>query len=81
MTEERKMTTLHWINQAKYFMIYQSDIGTQLDLTQVMTLNKKVKAQLLSLIGHIWEIMLDVNCELQWIVKRRQTVLQNSVCN
>ena len=53
MTEERKMTTLHWINQAKYFMIYQSDIGAQWDLTQVMTLNKKVKAQLLSLIGHI----------------------------
>ena len=28
-------------------------IGTQFDLTQVMTLNKKVKAQLLSLIGHM----------------------------
>ena len=29
-------------------MIYQSYTGTQSDLTQVMTLNKKVKAQPLS---------------------------------
>ena len=51
MTEERKTTTVRWVNQVKYFTIYQSYIGAQLDLTQVMTLNKKVKAQPLSLIG------------------------------
>ena len=48
MTKERKKTTLHWINQAKYHMIYVSYIGAQSDLTQVTTLNKKLKAQLLS---------------------------------
>ena len=48
MKEERKMTTLHWINQVKYRMIYPCYIGAQLDLTQVTTLSIKVKAQLLS---------------------------------
>ena len=41
MTEERKTKTPCWINQAKYFMIYQCYIGTQSDLTEVMTLNRK----------------------------------------
>ena len=31
---------------------YQGYIGAQSDLTQVMTLNKKLTAQLLRLIGH-----------------------------
>ena len=31
---------------------YQGYIGAQSDLTQVMTLNKKLKAQPLRLIGH-----------------------------
>ena len=43
MTEERKMTTLRWINQAKYHTIYQSYIGPQSDLNQVTALNEKSK--------------------------------------
>ena len=42
-------------------MIYLSYIDTQSDLTQVMTLNKKVKAQLQSLIGHMGNYF---GCEL-----------------
>ena len=42
-------------------MIYLTYIGTQLDLTQVMTLNKKVKAQPLNLIGHMGNYF---GCEL-----------------
>ena len=43
----------------KYIILF-CYIGAQLDLTQVMTLHKKVKAQPLSLIGHMWI----VNCEI-----------------
>ena len=49
------------MNQAKYFTIYQCHIGAQSDLTQGMTLNKKVKAQPLSLIGHMGNCF---GCEL-----------------
>ena len=43
-------------------MVYQCYIGAQSDLTQAMTLNKKVKAQPLSLIGQ------KKNCELRILV-------------
>ena len=42
---------------------YQGYIGGQLDLTPVMTLNKKSEAQLLSSTRQA-ELFVDVNCEL-----------------
>ena len=62
------------------YIISSCYIGAQSDLTQVTTLNKKLKAQPLRLIGHkekvnYGELWITVNCE-QW-----QTVLRNSVCN
>ena len=42
-------------------MIYQSSIGAQLDLTQSTILREKLKAQLLSLIGHMGN---NFGCEL-----------------
>ena len=54
-------------------------LAPNMGLTQVTTLNKKVKAQLLSIIGHmtkfgceLWwivKLVLKVNCELWWIMK------------
>ena len=51
MKEERNKT-LCWMNQISYYNP-SCYIGAQSDLTHVMTLNKKVKAQPLSLIGHM----------------------------
>ena len=52
MTEDKKKgTKLRWMNQISHYNPSHY-IGTQSDLTQVMTLNKKLKAQPLRLIGH-----------------------------
>ena len=48
------------MNQTSYYNP-SCYIGTQSDLTQVMTLNENVKAQLLDLIGHMGNY---VGCEL-----------------
>ena len=57
MKEERNKT-LHWMNQINYYNPF-CYIGDQSDLTQVMTLNKKLKAQLLRLIGHKEKVNYD----------------------
>ena len=49
--KEEGNKTLHQMNQINYYNP-SCYIGTQLDLTHVMTLNNKLKAQPRRLIGH-----------------------------
>ena len=55
-------------------------IGAQSDLTQVTILSEKSESSTTKL-NWTYGNILDVNCELRWIVKWGQTVLWNSVCN
>ena len=69
-TVKRRKEQNSSLDESDKSIVYKSYIGTQSDLTQVMTLNKKVKAQPLSLIGHMGssfgcELWITVNCEIR----------------
>ena len=82
---ECKVVDIHWQQQHQNFQLVVVKTAILLhwhpvNLTQSMILSEKSESSSAKL-NWTYGNILDVNCELWWIVKLGQTVLGNSVCN